>query len=422
MMQGIILITNLNVLAEERSKHMGKDLTGKNLPNGITQRSNGSYRGRFCYHGETYTRNSFNLKELTQEMEDLRYEVKHGLRGKGDHITLDEWFDVWLNIHKKKSIKETTQVRYQDFYQRYIQKQLGRHRLSNVNPIILERLFQGMADANYSTKTIRDVYNILNAMFKYAISNRLIGYNPCSGVSLPKTKVKGIRVLTVEEQREVLEHAKGRIYENLIIVALGTGMRSGELLGLTWDDIDFKKREIHVSKTLVHVKDLKTGLYTFKHQTPKTKNGDRHIPMQDQVYRALKRQHIQLKEMELAAKDWAPLPGFENLVFVGKNGKPTTVHTFQVTLDWIEKSINKERMEISKKTNSFYEPIPHFYPHALRHTFATRCFAAGLDVKTVQSFLGHFSTSITYDIYVHVSNDKSHIEMNKLEEFYQAII
>lgn len=110
-----------------------------------------SYRGRFQYKGEIYTKDNTDLKKLIQEMEDLRYEVKHELKGKGDSITLDTWFDVWLNIHKRRTIKESTRVRYDDFYHRYMQKQIGR---------------QG-----YSTKPIRDVYNILNAMFKYAVHN-----------------------------------------------------------------------------------------------------------------------------------------------------------------------------------------------------------------------------------------------------------
>ena len=108
-------------------------------------------------------------------------------------------------------------------------------------------------------------------------------------------------------------------------------MRGGELLGLTWDDVDFRKREISVNKTLVYIKDKETKKYVFKYQTPKTKNSIRTIPMQDSVYKALKRQWIQLKEMQLSASEWQPLEGFENLVFVGKNGKPITEHTFQVT-------------------------------------------------------------------------------------------
>lgn len=148
---------------------MGKDLKGNTLPDGIVQRKNGNYRGRFQYKGEIYTRDNADLKELIQQMEELRYEVKHGLKGKGDNVTLNAWFDVWLNTHKRKSIKESTQVRYDDFYRRYMEKQIGRYRVADFNPMILERLLQDMADKDYSTKTIRDVYNILNAMFKYAV-------------------------------------------------------------------------------------------------------------------------------------------------------------------------------------------------------------------------------------------------------------
>lgn len=93
---------------------MGKDLKGNPLPPGIMQRKAEFTEGGLL-QGETYTKDNADLKKLVQEMEDLRYEVKHGLKGKGDNITLDTWFDIWLNTHKKRTIKESTQVRYDDF-------------------------------------------------------------------------------------------------------------------------------------------------------------------------------------------------------------------------------------------------------------------------------------------------------------------
>lgn len=405
-----------------KGDNMGKDLQGNPLPTGIMQRPNGTYRARFKFQNEKYTLDNANLKTLIQEMEDMKYEVRHGLKGKGDNITINEWFEIWLNTHKRKTIKESTQVRYEDFYSRYISPQIGKRKVVELKPIILERLLQDMADKDYSTKTIRDVYNILNAMLKYAVHNRIIIFNPCEGVDVPKTKTKPIRVLTVEEQKEVLKHAEGRYYENLIKIALGTGMRGGELLGLTWKDVDFKKREISINKTLVHIKDKEKKGYVFKYQTPKTQNGVRKIPMQENVYRALKRQKIQQKETQLRAVNWEVQEGFENLVFTTITGKPITEHSFQVALDGIEKSINKERKKKAEENRTEYEPIPHFYPHALRHTFATRCFEAGIDAKVVQGYLGHYSIAITLDLYTHVTNDKAKSEMSKLENLYQNII
>lgn len=401
---------------------MGKDLQGKTLPTGIMQRPNGTYRARFKFRNEKYTLDNANLKELIQQMEDLKYEVKHGIKGKGDNITLDKWFDVWLNTHKKKSIKESTLSRYDYCYKNYIQKRLGKKKLVDFKPILLEKLLQDMADKNYSTKTIRDISNMLSAVFKYAVHNRIISFNPCDGVELPKTKKKPIRVLSVDEQREVLKYAKGRVHENLIIVALGTGMRSGELLGLTEEDLDFKKREITINKTLVYVRDVSTGKYSYKYQTPKTESGRRIIPMQESVYNALKKQRIQKREMQLASDQWEPENGFENLVFVSKTGKMVSSFTFQSALNCIVKAINRDRKKKAEEGKTEYIPMEHIYPHALRHTFATRCFEAGLKGKTVQKYLGHSSVAITLDIYTHVTDDKAKMDMDKLEEFYKEII
>lgn len=125
---------------------MGKDLQGRELPTGIMQRPNGIYRARFKYQNEKYTLDNKNLKILIEQMEELKYEVKHGIRTKGDNIRLNAWFDIWLNTHKKRSIKESTMVRYDDFYHRYMAEQIGKNKLVDFTPILIERLLQNMAD------------------------------------------------------------------------------------------------------------------------------------------------------------------------------------------------------------------------------------------------------------------------------------
>lgn len=399
-----------------------EELMAEKLPKGITRRKNGTLMARFNYNYQTYTLYGHNVKQLEKDLADLRYEVEHGLKSKGDNLTLNQWFSVWLYDYKANIIRETTLARYEQFYKCYIKSELGMLKLENFKQIIIQRHVSKLASDGYATKTIADVYSILHSMFKLAIQNNILLRNPCDGVILPKTKTKERRTLTQQEQRELLETAKEYRYsEPLISIALSTGLRSGELLGLKWSDINFDKKEIYVRRTLVYVKNRSTAHYEFKFQDPKTKNGTRTIPMQTETFHFLKKQKTLVKEMMLYSGRWNPIEGFEDLVFVNTTGRPRQGIDFRNDLANIEKRINEKRKKHAEETGEEFVPIIHLHPHLLRHTFASRCFEAGLDIKTVQTFMGHFSTSITYDTYVHVTNDKSHSEMNKLEELYKNI-
>lgn len=397
---------------------MSKNISNeKNLPRGVMKLPNGTYRGRFKYCSEKYSLNRPDLKTLLEDMEEMKYQVKHGIKGKGDNLTLNEWQKLWLFVHKKPSIKESTLVRYDDMYHRYVAERFGKRRIADFRPIVFEQLYQELAKKQFASKTIKDLHCLLHSMFQYAMHNRLITFNPCDGVSLPKTDRKKIRVLSITEQSEVLRHSQNRWLENLVIVALNTGLRSGELRSLMWTDIDFEKREIYVNKTLVYIKDPETTHYVFKIQSPKTSNSYRSIPMQECVYEALKRQQSKIKEMQQMSVDWCPQENISDLVFCSQKGKPLSERQLQITLDSIEKAINNERMENARIHQTDFIPIPHFYPHALRHTFATRCFEAGIAPKTLQYLMGHYSVSITLDLYTHITDDKARLEMNKLENY-----
>jgi len=391
----------------------------KKLPKGITKRKDGLFMARMKYQGETYTIYGKNAKKLEKELADLRYEVEHGLRGKGDNMTLNAWFEVWLD--SLQDVRESTLVRYTQMFEMYLKEDLGKTRLKDFKQARIQRHFKKMAEEEYSTKTMKDTLVILKAMFNLAVTNDIINKNPCTGVRIAKTEDKERRVLTIEEQREVLEQAKGRVCEPLVHVALGTGMRAGELQALTWKDIDFKNRTISINKTLVYIPDRETRKHYFTYQPTKTKSGTRVIPMQDDVYRALRRQRVQIKELQLHTSNWTPEPGFEDLVFVNVTGRPRQGMDFRNDLTRIENAINKERKKVAKEQNKSFKPIPHFHPHTLRHTFATRCFEAGIDAKTVQNYLGHSSVAITLDLYTHVTEDKAKSEMEKLNSLYQQI-
>lgn len=208
----------------------------RGLPKGIYLKTNGLFEGRFQYQGESYTIYGKNVKKLEKDLAELRYEVEHGLKGKGDNMSLNAWFETWLYDYKSETIKESTRVRYEDYYRMYIKSKMGQKKIAQFKPIMIQRHLNQMAAADYSTKTIADTYNILHSMFKLAVQNDILYRNPCDAVVLPKTKERKRRVLTIEEQQLVVKYSRGRLCEQLVRVALGTGMRAGELQGLMWKD------------------------------------------------------------------------------------------------------------------------------------------------------------------------------------------
>lgn len=385
---------------------MAQDTSGKELPKGIRQRKDGRYEGRFTYQGEAFTFYNKNLKELVKEMQDKKYEVEHGLYAKRQKITVDSWFHTWMEEYKKNSVKYGTYKTYAEEYELHIRKQLGKKRLSDIRSEHVQRLLNGMAD-KYSRSTISLVKIILNSMFKQACKNRLILSNPVENTTMPKEKkMKKIRVFTVEEQKLFLKYAEDSIYYALYKVALGTGMRSGELRALQWNDIDFEKKKISVNGTLKYIS--KGGKEKYRIDTPKTESSRREIPMLDNVYLILKRHKIeQMKQKVLLGELWRPQTGFESLVFTGAFGTCITDTALYQDMKKIVGEIRKEGYEFENAT-----------PHVLRHTFATRGLENGIPPKVMQELLGHTSITMTLDIYSHVLPDTKAEEMKKLASMF----
>lgn len=194
-------------------------------------------------------------------------------------------------------------------------------------------------------------------------------------------------------------------YFNTFSLALETGMRIGELLGLKWSDIDFENQTIYVNRTLVYVTcrdeaSPKYGKKMNEFHEPKTEKGKRKIPMTLKAYQILKRQKLWKAEIEAKGKK-AP-EGFEDLVFVTTRNAPVSQNDTDLVMKVISDRIAKE-----------HEKFKPLTPHTLRHTFAIRCIERGMNPKTVQVILGHSSVNITMNLYCHVTEDKLISEMSK---------
>ena len=384
---------------------MSVDIKGKPLPKGIRQRKDGRYEGRFTYKGQDYTLYNTNLKILQSEMADKRYEVEHGLYAKETNVTVDTWFHTWLQEYKKNTVKYGTYKLYQDEYRSHIKEVFGKRKLKDIRGEHVQKLFNDMAD-KYSRTTVNLTKVILNGMYRQVVKNGMVLRNPVANTSIKKEKRKRqISAMSLEEQKLFLRYSKNSLYYGVYAVALGTGMRPGELRALQWNDIDFENKVIHVKGTLKYVPRASEKYIIDE---PKTTSGRRDIPILDYVMETLKiHRKEQLRMRMLLGDKWKPQAGLENLVFTGRFGRCIT-----------DTALHTDMKKIIQEIREDGHDMKIYHPHSLRHTFATRGLEQGIPPKVMQEILGHTSITMTLDIYSHVLPDKKAEEMDKLATLF----
>ena len=382
---------------------MALDKNGKLLPRGISYREKEArYMGRFMYHGIMYTVYGKTAKDVENALEEMKYQVKCGTYFKEDSVTFDAWFEIWIKDYKEPTVKIGTVNVYRQNYNAYIHKAFGSKQLRDVLPVNLQRFYNIMAKT-YPRNTLEICRAILNGMYQQAIRNEIIQKNPVKNAVLPKdNKRHSARVMSLNEQKLFLKFAQNTIYYPIYEMALSTGMRSGELRGLCWTDVDFINRQIHIVHALVYI----NGKHYM--DSPKTISSVRDIPMLENVYQLLKKQRKkQLEDRMRMGELWKPEIGLDNLVFTNTYGKP-------IYRDRLNKEIDKI---VNRITSSGYT-FPHITPHTFRHTFATRSIEQGIQPKTLQTILGHTDLSTTMDTYAHVLPDTKAAEMQKLSGLF----
>lgn len=374
----------------------------KELPKGITLRKDGRYMGRFRYEGEDYILYGENVEKLQNDMEDLRYEVRHGLYEKEQNITVGSWFYTWMEEYKKYEDKAQTCSLYIRTYEGHIKEYIHKKKLKEVRPEHIQKIFNAESK-RVKKQTLTRIKVILNGMFQQAYKNGIIQKNPVQRATLPKLREEvERRVMTTEEQKIFMEYCKKVEYGDIFEVALATGMRKGELLALEWSDVDFKKKMLHVTGTLIRV----DGKY--QKGTPKSKTSARDIPMLENVRIILKkRRKVQLELKMLLGDKWEPLDGLDNLVFTNEFGNLVNHTSAQYYMKHIQDMIVRDRID--------WQPI---HIHTLRHTFATRCIENGMQPQVLKTILGHSSLAMTMDLYSHVLPNTKVEEMQKIANLF----
>lgn len=376
---------------------MGKDLRGKELGVGISQREDGWYIGRYTNkRGKRVQKIFQKLQECRQWLADAQYTDEHSNIDFPEEMTVNAWFEYWIGI-KKRTVRYNTIRNYTERYHRNIEPVIGRKKLSAVNSIHCQTIMNRMADEEYATSTIYQTRITLFNMLDYAYQNDVILKNPCNKIvkSDIGKNTKKKEALTIEAQRTFCNAIVGNAYEYQYRFLLQTGLRTGEMVGLKWSDVDWKKRTLTICRSMEYRHSTKE----WRIGEPKSKSGYRTIPLTDEAMEILRLQKKKNKSISIIPIEWS------EFIFLCRKGTPVKNSTYDTML-----------FKLCEKAD-----LPKFSMHVLRHTFATRCIEAGMKPKTLQTILGHSNIGITMNLYVHTTEDEKHKEIDRIADALKVV-
>lgn len=344
-------------------------------------------------------------KEVKSKLEEYKKQINLGILPTDDKLTLEQWYYTWLFDYRIKDLKPKSFEKYEGIYRNYIKDTtLGKIKLKDLRATHLQQHYNKLLDIDKkAVSTIKGLNTRLKPCLAEAEKQGYIQKNYCKMVTLPKDNtVKEIKVLTPDQQQSFIAAIKGHELEILFLVALSTGLRLGEILGLKWSDVAFHDGSLTVNRTLQRVTEIdRDGNRESKiiEQLPKTKNSIRTVPIPQNILSRLKDHKLEQSKVRLKLGE-AYLNN--DYVFCNNLGYPID-----------DKRPARNLKSILTKLN--IEPIKF---HGLRHTYATRLFEANVPPKTVQVLMGHYDISITLDIYTHVMESTKLEAVDKLNEIF----
>lgn len=390
---------------------MGKNLKGRECGKGICQRTDKKYAARYTTADGSRIEKHFNtLPEARNWLADAQYNDTHDICCSSSEMTVDAWFDFWMT-NLISDLAPNTQRNYRERYRINVQPVIGKMRLCDVKPMHCKIILNRM-EAVYAGSTIRQAYITMGIMFRSAVMNDMIIKHPMDGVryTKPVRAVDDIKYLTVEEQKAFLETAKRSHNYRQYALLLETGLRTSEMIGLTWDSIDWKRRTLTINKTL----EYRYSTKAWRAGPPKSTSSYRTIPLTSRAYDILKScydERLTRRESEKLSQilDYVDRRTGEtkylcmkDLVFINyRTGEPAKNSSYDTHL-----------YKLCEEAE-----IDHFSMHALRHTYATRAIESGVMPKVLQKLLGHASIKMTMDRYVHVTDDSL---TNAIKQFEQG--
>lgn len=345
------------------------------LKTGETQRPNGTYAYRWSTpDGKRHSIYAPTLEKLREQEEQIIVDKHDGIRSDVKSITVNEMFNLWCQL--KRGIKDSTFKNYIYMYELFVKPSFGKNRLVQVKKSDVRKFYNSLADGKVlKIATIDNVHNVLHQVFQVAVDDGMIRQNPTDNMLKELKLSHGFErekkeALTVAQQKlffdYMLSHPKDTHWYPVFYVMANTGMRVGEITGLRWSDIDLKKGIIRVNHTLVYYnhRDEK-GCY-FSINTPKTKAGEREIPMTEGVKQAFLMEREFQSQAEISSK--SRVDGYDDFIFVNRYGDVQNQGNLNKALRRMMRDCNDEILE---KYGVDSDPVllPQFSCHILRHPY-----------------------------------------------------
>lgn len=343
----------------------------------IYKRPDDTWRAQVTLDGRRLSFSSKKRKECQEWLREIKNQIDEGLNYESTKVSLQGFMETWLES-SQATLKRSTLIHYNQVSKQYIFPELGDRKVIDLRTPQIQNFYNSLRTDNVGEHTIQKIHSVLHSALVQAVRSGLIVRNPASGSIPPTPKSREIRVLNIDQIQQLLRSAEGDQFQYLYPLAITTGMRQMELLGLMWIDVDWENQTIDVSRQLTRPNGKKS---TF--QTPKTKFGKRKISMGKKSISVLRDQHeYLLRQRERAGERWEE----HGLVFPNSLGKPmrprNLLRSFKILLD--KAGLDDYRF------------------HDLRHTSASLMLNKGIPLIIVSRRLGHSKPSITLDIYGHL--------------------
>lgn len=373
----------------------------------IKKRKDGRWEGQYSIPakegGGKYIRKSVYGKtqeEVRRHLTKITNEIDENTHIEPVNIKLGIWLDDWLTLYIANTVKQLTYDQYVCECN-HIKEELGEIKLSNLRSSHIQAFYNKLLNVNgLSPKTVKNIHGVLHKALDQAVELEYIKSNPSTKCKLPKATSKEIHPMETEEISKFLQLIEKDRFRNLFYTTLFVGLRRGEVLGLTWDCVDFENSTITINKQLK--KD--THYAGFRYILDSTKNSkSRTIRVATPVMAVLADQKKwQQEASERAGIAWN---NEMNLVFTNELGR-------YLSHDIVYKSYKKIVTELGR---------PDLKLHDLRHTYATISLEAGDDIKTLQGNLGHATASFTLDRYGHISKNMKLKSAQNMENFINKV-